>query len=660
MASLSGILGAKGFQPATASPWLSHALAYAGLGWPVFPVVGKQPLPRSGGVYDGTTDSARLKNLFSPSGITGLALSCGFACAPGHHVEVVDVDPRNGGDVTLEILLACHGALPETVYQCTGGGGLHYLFAVPDGSRIKSLGKGIDIKRQGGYIVLAPSQHESGHAYDMPLDGSPFEGCPIAPAPAWLIEDAAEIVTLGLSGRGYLPPARIAELRLALDHLDHDDYHVWVKVGQALHSTEAEDAFDVWREWSQRSSKYRPGICERKWASFKAGGGLGVESIFHMAREAGAELGALKSGGTMALAMAEATAEKPSKRVSLLRLGDLGAIKPTQWIIKGYLPEESFGTLYGPSGHGKTFVVLDMALHIAAGKDWHGRTVKQSGVVYVCGEGRKGIQKRAAAWAKHHDANLSSSPFFISSRPIPMLDADFVAEFIAATVEAVRACGPIALVVIDTLNRNFGDGDENRTDDMTRFVEACSEVQRATGASVLVVHHTGLADGSRARGSGALRAALDVEMQAEQVSDNSLTRLTCTKMKDDEPFLPIAFRREVVEIEIDDDSIETSCVLIPEKDPEQANDLATNLLKNTGKKERAIHQLLTQYVTRARLNNPSITQIIIERAELITDLKTIGILQNHTSQYINRAISKMWIKNPSTSNLSTFEVLVSA
>jgi putative DNA primase/helicase len=207
---------------------------------------------------------------------------------------------------------------------------------------------------------------------------------------------------------------------------------------------------------------------------------------------------------------------KVKARIELAKIGDLGDIKKTEWLIENILPTNLFFSLYGPSGHGKTFAVLDLACHIATGQPWHGRETKQGSIVYICGEGRSGIQKRIHAWCKHYSADIKSLPFYITNRPIPFLDKSMTAEFIETLTSMMEQCSPVRMIIVDTLNRNFGDGNENSTEDMTRFVDACGDVQRAFSTGLMVVHHTGLQDSSRARGSGVLRNATDVEMQFEK------------------------------------------------------------------------------------------------------------------------------------------------
>jgi hypothetical protein len=109
---------------------------------------------------------------------------------------VVDIDPRHGGDESLEALVRQHGELPPTWRVLTGGGGEHILFICPDRVTIGNvaattlddppLGKGIDIRAAGGYVVAPPSRHISGKMYAWSVDHHP-QDTPLAPTPDWLI-----------------------------------------------------------------------------------------------------------------------------------------------------------------------------------------------------------------------------------------------------------------------------------------------------------------------------------------------------------------------------------------------------------------------------------------------------------------------------------------
>lgn len=103
------------------------------------------------------------------------------------NLVVLDVDPKHGGDATLERLQRRYRPLPITVEAITGGGGRHYYFAHP-GHLIRNragLAQGIDLRGDGGYIVAPPSIHPNGKAYEWVPGHSPDE-IDLAPFPRWL------------------------------------------------------------------------------------------------------------------------------------------------------------------------------------------------------------------------------------------------------------------------------------------------------------------------------------------------------------------------------------------------------------------------------------------------------------------------------------------
>ncbi|MCU0938495.1 MAG: DUF3987 domain-containing protein [Burkholderiaceae bacterium] len=157
----------------------THAIAYARLGWHVLPLQPGAKTPLSGqGLKHATRDEQTIAAWFRdcPSAGVGIALEPSGLAA-------VDIDPRNGGDLELR------DRLPATLTAATGGDGLHLVYRVPQGARVRSsLGPGIDVKHRG-YIAAEPSLHPSGKRYSW-LDFEPVEGesPDIADAPAELFE----------------------------------------------------------------------------------------------------------------------------------------------------------------------------------------------------------------------------------------------------------------------------------------------------------------------------------------------------------------------------------------------------------------------------------------------------------------------------------------
>lgn len=187
-----------------------------------------------------------------------------------------------------------------------------------------------------------------------------------------------------------------------------------------------------------------------------------------------------------------------------------------QALIGGYLERRAMSVLYGDSGAGKTFVALDFAYHVATGRPWNGRKVTAGPVVYVAAEAGESVNARIAALAKHYQPD-KEPPLAV----VPCLVNLFTAgadlrELIDLCQRWAEECGDkVALIVLDTLARIIGNGDENSARDMGILVQNIDRLRVATGAHVMVVHHSGKNKANGARGSSALRAATDTELEVE-------------------------------------------------------------------------------------------------------------------------------------------------
>jgi hypothetical protein len=239
----------------------------------------------------------------------------------------------------------------------------------------------------------------------------------------------------------------------------------------------------------------------------------------------------------------------------------------SNWIIKGILSSEALAVLFGETGSMKSFVALDMGLSIARGfSHWQGHPIKKQGAVfYIAGEGKPGLRARAKVWGQHHEVDLKIIPFHISDRQAKFLDDQ--TEVPAAVDELQEATGedPV-LIVIDTLARNFGSGDENKTEDMSKFVAIATDLMNKYHCSILIIHHSGLTNTERARGAVALKAAADWEYRLEK--NDELRKLTCTKSKDYEAPAPMFFRPDTLAVDglFDEDGDPITSIVLTKTD----------------------------------------------------------------------------------------------
>ena len=242
-------------------------------------------------------------------------------------------------------------------------------------------------------------------------------------------------------------------------------------------------------------------------------------------------------------------ADDELRRFRFLSVGELYSNSgPTDWLVTSYLDKGSLAMIFGQTETLKSFAVIDIGLSVATGSDWHGNSVGQGTVFYICGEGQKGIARRVKAWELHNGIGLEKAPFFVSNRPAQFLDDTSAREVVRAVNQLRDHNGNPVLVIIDTLNRNFGPGDESSTADMTAFVHIVyTYLCLQYGCTVLIVHHTGHKELDRARGASALRAALDWEYKATK--HDMILELTNTKTKDDKPPSSMCLKAEIITLD---------------------------------------------------------------------------------------------------------------
>lgn len=522
---------------------LDAAIALAAKGFEVFPIKAGAKFPPL--IKDWPNKATGSPQLFGPWWDQWPDANIGIHCKG---LVVIDIDVNKGGDDSLALLEMTYG-LPETLTTRTPTGGRHLYYrsavAVPNG--VDCLGAGLDVRSDRGYVVAPGSEVEAGR-YVFEQDGI------VADAPDWLIQKLGTIIPKTSTTSEPVQDADASVVERAREWLakqpgavegEGGDAHTF-KVICALRDLgpSAEQAGELLAGWNER--------CSPPWSLDELGDKIN-NAYTYAQNEAGVR--AALPDDFPVMDAPPAVPRKPTKVARLSQFANSESKGPG-YLAKGLLQKASYAIAYGPPGGGKTFTLLDLAYHIAAGKEWMGHKVHGGPVLYLPFEGGGGLVKRAQALRQKY--GNEDVPFFIAPASFNLREQTGRKELGAVIADLPEK--PV-LIVIDTLARalSISGGDENSAQDVGSFNSAVAALIESTGACVLIVHHSGKNQNAGARGSSALLGAIDTELM---ISDN---RVTASKQRDVEIGAPIGFKLVPVVVGLDSDGDEmTSCVVEPD------------------------------------------------------------------------------------------------
>ena len=520
--------------------FLDVALNLARQGFRLFPLPsGKKAPPPLGWQKIATTDSALVEQwaAVTPG---GFFVQPNIGIATGNGILVVDVDPRNGGNTSLANLTSTHGKLPKTLTVLTAGGGLHFYFRVPTDRAIKNdnrgkLGKGIDLKSDGGYVVAPPSVTDNGtYRWDDP-------DVTIADAPVWLLDLATKPlepksasnsgessttdvrmhnITLGQARdmAGYLDPNCGYDTwtqdilwplyRMGLGAQDGSTINEWVALGDEVSSGALLDP--------PRTPASYPGFADVKAKMLEAAKqpGYGLKHFLDVVKAAGAALPPNVSdiGDFDPISDDPSTPplEPPTGLPEIifreLRSGlYYNPPSPREYALAGYLPKRIASKFSGPGQLGKSMVMVYAAFCQATGQDFCGHACAPGRVVYLSAEDEFEEFERRMHRLLHElypDAlppdvepllakNLQAVDLVESGTDAFLTNFDNRNGRVALTplVKHLAALiGTADLVVFDTQSR-FHGGPENDNTAGAVFIRALEVVAKKTGAAVVAISH---------------------------------------------------------------------------------------------------------------------------------------------------------------------------
>lgn len=513
-----------------------------------------------------------------------LCMVCGWG------LDVIDVDPRNGGSPT-----ALEHIMPRRyAHAATPSGGLHlYVASLGVGKGV--LSPGIDIQAgapdgQGrGFVFLAPTERAS--KVDGVVRPYVWTDAPLADdLSEWLdTDDSGDLLAARLlakrpiiggltpvidDGYPFQPPARTFTREQASDYVmpavrafaaqgyaganyNGRLFELALRVGHFVPAFVAVEAAEVmlWQAavacgcvTAPPGHDYRPMGSRSVRATIRSGLARGMADPYVLDEPR-------PDGPGKAGDVADVSDSVDSLLAEMLTAEDLMNMPTPRPLVNGVLDLDTTSWLIGKPGSYKSFVALDLAGHVGTGKSWHGRPVTQGQVVYIVAEGVTGTRLRVAAWQQVYGP-MTGVRFL--PRPVQASNAGAW----SVLVEACRRIGPV-LVIIDTQARVTVGMDENDNTEMGGYIERADQIKRATGACVLTVHHIGR-NGQDARGASAIDGAQDTEMRIERAADRRVT-LHMDKAKDSDDTVTIDMELLKVEGGIDPDTLRdlSSLVVVP-------------------------------------------------------------------------------------------------
>lgn len=495
-----------------------------------------------------------------------------LAAVGGHAVDFLDNDPRNGGDLSMMEVQAA-GHMPMIFgHQATPSGGDHWIIA-PTGER-KSTGfmPGLDLQSgapdgQGrGFVYIAPTVRPSKD----PADNGALKAYRwVEPPNLEALEEYGQTAvdsTEGIVTR--VQAKRSAPRERSPEPIDPDDPFMTNSLSGSAsldRSFTLGEAQDFCRDALVRLQGAQVGLIEEtanvaaatlshfvpEFWSADAAYGLLLDALGHTAYDpqgpsdwTAEKFRAVLDGRRPPIdnwkAARKAEPAQPpavtveaepgqehlttleklrAKLVTASELADMPAPEP---LVHDLLDLDTESWMIGASGSLKSFVALDIAGHVGSGRDWQGHAVKKVPVLYVAAEGARGMVMRARAWQKENGEmeGVTFLPY-----PVKVVSNDGQWE---ALVQLARELHP-GLIIIDTQARVTTGLEENSAKDMGILTDAVGALKRATGACVLVIHHTGR-NGGDARGSSALDGAQDTELKVVRAEPRS--SLQCKIIQD--------------------------------------------------------------------------------------------------------------------------------
>jgi len=573
---------------------LEGALKWAAAGIPVFPCASNKRPMTPNGLYDASTDPAVVERMFKLAGD-----DCMIGARMGSEAGLFacDFDIYKSGEAgesarRFMAELLAKGLLPESQKHKTMSGGLHVIFSSEHSWPNCVPVDGVEVKGEGGYIILPPSR---GYSVE---DGGGF-----AEAPTALIE------LLVKAKRQYTDrtTGQHQEDIIAANSFHEAATSIAAKMfRQGRTAAEVMDAISDALQGSVAKSPHHPR--HDRWRSLATDESGELSRIINSARskydtksktadakaaveESVAERLNNAAKGIFAPPPTEQTSPNEGKQASPDDYAgawpfegegyfahDHIDIKSQKFVMYPLYAENESVVMAADPKAGKTAISLKMAFAIAIGQDLGGMKVTEPrGVLYFSLEGTRAVKLRIEAEKRHRialgETLPDDIPLFVVERHMNFMQKqdEVVAKIVAADRWFFNKTGrQLGLIAIDTLTKAMPGSDQNSVDDTSKLFSIISEVRNhGVTATIVFIHHTGK-DG-KTRGSSNIEAEVDVVLKVRKNDDGTSVMYVhmARSIDDDTTYL---FRLQSFDLDVTDQGImQKAPVVIMEKQQQSAH-----------------------------------------------------------------------------------------
>jgi hypothetical protein len=441
------------------------------------------------------------------------------------NVFAIDVDVGEGkeGQDSLDDLCMAHDDLPYTFEQKTGSGGRHIFLKAPDDVTIitskNTLGSGVDTRGEGGFVVVAPSNHKSGNHYALP----PTYTDNIEAADSWVL-DLVKTDAVRMNGTSVIQDQKTNMWGDLLD--GREGYMVQLILGtirtwwatKGVLPTLEELVDDAWPTFERKAKARGSSLAEDN---------RGIEQF---KKKAWYQLRRAKNNELRILHGVEPASEKPNTIDVLPKSVEGRSETPTipdntgfritdwsmkrysgeppqmEWLIDGILPRRVPGLISAIGGLGKSFILLDLAMKVAGGdQGMHqeialGGHVTHNGKVVFFGaeDSANSMHRRIASIGGTNLRDRAADNLFVvpmpdAGGPTPLIVNAMGQYGVTPAYEEIRKqlleLGDIALIIIDPLQA-FAAADINTDPAAGQYWwSLMSHLCVETNANILIAHH---------------------------------------------------------------------------------------------------------------------------------------------------------------------------